>query len=138
MSSALKVPALAFIATWLLHTADHIRRGLETTSEGVTWAGTVAAILAAIALTLIFTRHVSAAFVSAAVFPALAFGVAATHLAPEWGYFSEPLLFDSQTDAWAAIAAVPEIAAAAWLGAVSFRDVRANDYKMPETPQRFT
>ena len=132
MQSSLRVPALVFIATWLVHTADHVRRGLENTSDGVTWAGTLAAVLAAIALTLISTEHNSAAMVSAAVFPSIAFGVAATHLAPGWGYFSEPLLFDSQTDVWATIAVVPEIVAAAWLGERSFREVRNSGYRTPE------
>lgn len=127
----LRTPALVFIATWVLHTSDHIRRGLENTSDGVTWAGTVAAILSAVALTLIFTRHRSAATVSAVVFPSLAFGVTATHVAPDWGYFSEPLVFDSQTDVWAAVAAFPEILAAAWLGAVAFGILKEAGFRSP-------
>ena len=130
-TNQLKPPALVFIATWLVHTGDHLRRGLENTSEGVTWAG----IVAAIALTLIFTKHHAAASVSAVVFSSLAFGVTATHLAPDWGYFSEPLLFDSQTDVWAAVAAVPEIIAAAWLGLVAFQLIKSNGFKSPAVQQ---
>ena len=129
--TTLKGAGLLFILTWTVHTADHIRRGTGLTSDGVIWAGTVAAILAAVALTLIYTDHPLAAFASAAVFLSLAIGVSATHLAPGWGYFSEPLLIDSQTDGWAAVAAIPEIVAAAWLGGVALKIVRADGFQVP-------
>lgn len=127
---ALQTAALVFIATWLLHTADHIRRTTASTSDGVIWAGTLAAVLAAVALTLVFTGHSLAPFAVAAVFGSLAVGTAASHLAPAWGYFSEPLLFDSSTDRWALAAAVPEIVAAGWLGWLGFQIVRDNGYQV--------
>ncbi|MGI9594813.1 MAG: hypothetical protein ACR2QK_01555, partial [Acidimicrobiales bacterium] len=64
------------------------------------------------------------------VFTSLAVGTAASHLAPAWGYFSEPLLFGSATDRWALAAAIPEILAAAWLGWLGFRIVRANNFQV--------
>jgi hypothetical protein len=100
----------------------------------VIWAGTTSAILATVALTLVFTDHPVAALASAAVFLSLAIGVSASHLAPGWGYFSEPLLIDSQTDGWAAVAAIPEIIAAAWLGWVALKIVRADGFQVP-TPR---
>lgn len=126
----LKPAGLTFIATWMVHTADHIRRGTDLTSDGVIWAGTLAGMLAAIALTLVFTDHPLAPFATLAVFGALAFGVTATHYAPGWGYFSEPLLADSATDGWAAIAALPEIAAAAWLAWIGLGVVRRQNYQL--------
>lgn len=124
---------MVFIGTWLVHTADHVRRGTETTSDGVVWAGTFAAVLAAVTLTLVYTEHRLAPFAVTAVFPAIALGVAATHLAPEWGYFSEPLLFDSATDRWAAAAAIPEILAASWLGWEGLQSVREAGYRVVDT-----
>ena len=94
------------------------------------WSGTLAAILAAVALTLVFTDHSTAPFVAFVVFGGLAFGVSATHLLPDWGYFSEPLLVDSASDRWAAAAAVPEIVASAWLAWLAFRIVRSNDFRI--------
>jgi len=126
----LKGAGVVFAITWVVHSADHIRRGTALTSDGVLWGGTTAAVLAAIALTLVFTNHALAPFVSLAVFGALAVGVSATHYAPAWGYLSEPLLFDSQADRWAAAAALPEILAAAWLAWISFGLVRAQQFRV--------
>ncbi len=129
--AGLRGPAAIFIATWLLHTGDHVRRGYDLTSAGVIHGGFVAAILAAITLTLIFTGHRFAPFVATAVFPTVAIGVSATHLLPDWGFFSEPLLFDSAADNFAAVAAIPEIFAAAWLGWLALRVVQANGFQLP-------
>lgn len=131
---SMKAAGLVFVATWLLHTADHIRRTTASTSDGVIWAGTLAGILSAVALTLVFTDHALAPFAVATVFGSLALGTAASHLAPAWGYFSEPLLFDSSTDRWALAAAVPEIVAAGWLGWLGFQIVRRNDYRVLPAP----
>lgn len=127
---ALRLWGGVFIATWLVHTADHVRRTTDLTSDGVIWAGTFAAIAAAVALTLIFTDHPLAPFAAATVFISLAVGVSATHLAPSWGYFSEPLLVDSATDRWALVAALPEIAAAAWLGWLGLQIVREQNFQL--------
>ncbi|MEM9612315.1 MAG: hypothetical protein AAGA59_05255 [Actinomycetota bacterium] len=131
-SRALPLWGGVFIATWLVHTGDHIRRTTASTSDGVIWAGTFAAVAAAVALTLIFTGHPLAPFAAASVFTSIAVGVTATHLAPSWGYFSEPLLFDSATDRWALVAAMPEILVAAWLGWLGFRIVRAQNFQLVE------
>ena len=130
-SSNLKTPTLVFIATWIVHTGDHIRRGYEFTPDGVIHSGFTAGILAAIALTLIFTEHRLAPFLATAVFPSLAIGVSATHLLPDWGFFSEPLIFDSAADTWAAVAAIPEIASALWLGVRAFGVVRSRGFQVP-------
>lgn len=127
---SIRIAGLVFIATWLVHTADHIRRTTALTSDGVIWAGTVAAIASAVALTLIFTDHPLAPFAATTVFTSLAIGTAATHLAPGWGYFSEPLLVDSAADRFALAAAIPEIVAAAWLGWLGFQVVRANNFQL--------
>ena len=131
--SGLKSSGSVFIATWGAHTADDVRRGTASTSDGVVWAGTFAAILAAMALTLVFTDHRFAPFVVTAVFPSIALGVAATHLAPGWGYFSEPLIFGSTTDRWALVAAIPEIFAALWIGWNGLRIVSDAGYRVEES-----
>ena len=119
-----------FIATWLVHSVDHMRRGLDASSEAVIWGGTLAALLAAVSITLVFARHDIAPAVATAVFPAIAIGVSATHLLPEWGVLSDPIIVDSTTDGWSIVAVVPEIVAAAVLGGVGLRLMSQHGYRL--------
>ncbi|MEM9564135.1 MAG: hypothetical protein AAGA93_16055 [Actinomycetota bacterium] len=128
--AALGRPAIVFAVTWLIHTADHVRRGTATTPDGVIWGGTLVAVLAAVALTLIAVGHPIAPMAAALVFPAIAVGVAASHLLPEWGWLSEPLLIEPVADRFAAAAASLEILGAAYLGWSGLRVVRANGYRL--------
>lgn len=127
-SITLKWAAIAFVLTWLGHTADHARRGLTATTEEVVWGGTFVGLLAAVSITLILTGHAIAPMVAAVIFPSIAFGVAATHLLPGWGFLSDPILVDSTTDGWSIVAVVPEIVAAAVLGAVALRVMVRHGY----------
>lgn len=134
-ANTLKGGSTVFIISWFIHTADHVRRGTVSTSDGVLWGGTAAAILATIALTLVFTNNEFAPFAVTAVFLSLAIGVSATHLLPGWGYLSEPLLIDSATDNWATAAAIGEILASLWLGLLGLRQLRVNNFQIQlETP----
>ena len=80
----LKVAAVLFAATWVIHTLDHARRGLADSPEAVIWAGTIAALMAAVVITLITVGHPTAPAMAAAVFPSIAFGVSASHFLPDW------------------------------------------------------
>ena len=126
----LRGPALLFLITWIVHSGDHIRRGTATTPDGVIWAGTLVAILVTVGLTLIFTGHALAPATTAVVFPAVAVGVVATHFLPDWGSLSEPLLVDSQADAFAALAAGLEVVGASILGLAGWRVMRDGGYRL--------
>ena len=117
-----------FVGAWSIHTVDHARRGVDATTDAVVWAGTAVAIIAAVSITLVLARHPTAPFVAAVVFGATAVGVSLTHLLPEWGVLSDPILVDSTTDRWSVVAVGLEIAAAAWLFGVAWQVLRANDY----------
>ena len=125
---SLKGAAWLFIATWTVHTLDHARRGVDASPEGVFWAGTAVALLAAVVITLILTDHPTAPALALMSFPAIAVGVTASHLPPKWGPLSDPILVDSATDGWSVPAVGGEIVAALWLGYVAFRIMRRNDY----------
>ncbi len=129
----LKGSGVLFMLTWTLHSADHIRRGTDLTSDGVIWAGTVAAMLIAVAVTLVLTDHPVAPFAVVAVGGALAVGVSLTHLVPGWGYFSEPLVFGSEADRWAVWAVMPEIMAAAWWAWIGLGVLRDQEFQMPQS-----
>lgn len=129
--------AWMFVGAWTVHTLDHARRGLGASPEGVTWAGTLVGLVAAVAITLIVVGHRVAPALAATVFPSIAFGVAASHLLPAWGPLSDPILFDSSTDVWSVPAVTIEIVAATVLGFVAWRIVRANGYSWSIPRQRW-
>ncbi len=135
--SSLRGAAWLFIASWGVHTLDHLRRGLTASPETVTWSGTMVALLACVAVTLVITRHAFAPVLSVAVFPSVALGVAATHLLPEWGPLSDPILFDSSSDVWSIPAVGLEIMAAAWLGVVALRIVRRHGFSSEIPAERW-
>ncbi len=126
--TSLRAGAFVFIAAWLVHTADHARRGLDDTTETVVWAGTFVGLLAAVSITLILVRHPTAPAIAAVVFPSIAFGVIASHLVPEWSALSDPLLVESATDRWSILAASGEIIAAVMLGVAAVRVMRRNEF----------
>lgn len=117
-----------FGATWLVHTVDHIRRGVGATSDAVVWAGSTVAMLAAIAITLVAVGHDIAPAAATVVFLSIAVGVSATHLLPQWGALSDPILVESTTDAWSIVAVCGEIAGAVVLGVAGLRVMAGNGY----------
>lgn len=114
-SVLLRAAAMVFAITFVVHSADHARRGLDVVREGVIWAGTVNAIVAAVVITLIATRHAAASVASAIGGFAMAIGVAASHLVPNWGPISDSLTSD-HADAFSWIAVSGEIGGALLLG----------------------
>ena len=128
--ATLQGAAWVFIASWVVHTSDHARRGLDASPDGVVWAGTLVGLLAAVVVTLILVGHASAPALAAVAFPAIAFGVAASHLPPDWGSLSDPILVESNTDGWSIAAVMGEVLAAAWLGLVAFRIVRRHHFSL--------
>jgi len=82
--------SIAFVATNVLHTADHVRQGLG----GLSWelfAGGSALSLAALAtLVLTLLRDPRAPLLAATVGLLGAAGIAASHLAPYWSALSDP------------------------------------------------
>ena len=117
---SLKAAAAVFVTGFLLHNADHARRGIDAVTDHVVWAGTTVAIVAAVILTLVFTDHPHAPLVAAAGGLGIAAGVAATHLLPDWGVLSDPLL-DLSVTSWVAVLA--EIGGALLLGITATRQV---------------
>ncbi|SRR5712692_1537295 len=112
----LRHAAVFFLVGFLIHTGDHLRRGVEVLTPEVLWAGTVSGVLVIGAITLALVGHRLAPLVAVAAGFPLALGVAAVHLLPSWSAFSDSLP-DGGADAlsWAAVLA--EIAGALAFGA---------------------
>ena len=83
--------AVLYGAGLVLHTADHIRRGVGVLTPEVYWAGTISTIAGVLTLVLVFTRHRWAPLVAAITGFQVAVGTAAVHLIPHWSSFSDAL-----------------------------------------------
>ena len=123
LTTAMSVLASGFV----LHNADHARRGLDAIGEGVVWGGTFAAMVVAVMVTLVIARHDAAPAVAAVGGFALAVGVSAVHLLPDWGALSDSLP-GGDVDALTWLAVLAEIGGAALVGAVALGILRDNDY----------
>ena len=113
---ALRWAAVLLAVGLLVHTADHLRRGLDEITTQVFWAGNVSTVLALAAITLVFAGHRRAAQLAVVVGLSQALGVAAVHLLPAWGVLSDSLA-DGGVDAISWVAVLAEIAGAAAFGA---------------------
>ena len=119
----LRGAAIVFTGGFLLHNADHARRGMDVVTDHVVWAGTLVAIVAAVTLTLVFTRHPLAPTVAAAAGLGIAVGVTASHLLPEWSAFSDSLP-QGDVDGLTWIAVLAELGGALFLAAAGFKAMR--------------
>ena len=125
----LKNAGLLLIAGFVVHNGDHARRGLDATSEPVVWGGLFALVVASVMLTLVFTKHPLAPAAAAAGGFAIAVGVSAVHLLPDWGPMSDSLP-SGDVDAFTWIAVLAEVLTAAMLGHVGLRIFRANGFQV--------
>ena len=120
---SLRTASVLFLAGFVLHNADHARRGLSAIHDEVVWSGTFVAVVAAVTLTLVFTRHAAAPLAATATGFATAAGVSASHLLPTWSALSDSLP-DGNVDGWTWVAVLAEIVGALVLGAAGLRVLR--------------
>jgi hypothetical protein len=119
----LSLAAAAFVAANLLHTLDHLRQGTGDRAIEVLAGGTAISILAVLTLVLALRHHPRAALWAAVVGTWSALGVIASHMAPHWSALSDSY-FEIHADALSWVVMLAEVAAAAYLGLVGFRELR--------------
>jgi hypothetical protein len=85
----LKRAALLYATGLVLHTADHLKRGLDVVTPQVLWAGNLSTLLGVATVVLVLMRHPRAPLFAALTGIPVAVGVAAVHLLPEWSAFSD-------------------------------------------------
>ena len=129
----MKAPSLPFATAlfagaWTIHSADHMRRGVGAVRDGVLWGGTGVAMLTAVLITLVIVGHEIAPLAIAASGPAIAIGVSASHLVPDWGPFSDYLLA-GMTDWITTVAVLSGIAAGLIWGWSAFVVLRRHGYE---------
>lgn len=125
----LRNAAYALIAGFVLHNADHARRGLDGISEGVVWAGTLLLAVASVAVTLVLTRHHLAAAAATIVGWTVVVGVSSAHLLPDWGPLSDSLP-EGDVDVLTWLAVFSEIVAGAWFGWAGLQALRATNFQI--------
>jgi hypothetical protein len=113
----LDAAAWFFLAGFLVHQGDHMRRTLDGITDHVIWGGTGVAVLSAVALTLLVTRHRLGPLVAAGAGWFIAVGVSLTHLVPTWSALSDSLP-DGQVDAFTWFAVLFEVVGALVLAIV--------------------
>ena len=74
-----------------VHVVDHLRRGQDSVTEQLYWAGNLALVVQVAVITLILTRHRLAPLAAAAAGFPLALGFFAAHWLPEWSALSDPV-----------------------------------------------
>jgi hypothetical protein len=128
---ALTVAALAFLTANLLHGADHVRQQLAGVNSAVMLGGAALTAAAVAVVVLVIRQSPHAPLFATAVGVSAAVGVAASHIAPHWGLFSDSYVNDIHPDpiAWAVM--LLEVASGVVLGAVGARRVWSGRYRAP-------
>ncbi len=85
----LKYCALFYALGLGLHTADHLRRGLDAVTPQVLWLGNVSTVAGIAVATLVVVGYRNAPLLAAVTGIPVAVGVAAVHLLPKWSAFSD-------------------------------------------------
>ena len=114
----LRAAALVYAAGLVLHTADHVRRGLDTVTPAVLWAGNISTAIGLVTVVLVLSRHRLAPLAAAVTGVPIALGVAAVHLLPNWGALSDPFVGGAAAGVtiWSWTVVLVEIAGALMLG----------------------
>jgi hypothetical protein len=122
--------AIFFAFGFFVHNADHLRRGTDTITTTLFWAGNLAGVISIFTIVVVLMGVRWAPYVAiAAGFP-LALGFAAAHVLPEWSALSDSFV-DGSVSAFSWFAAMLEIAGALALG---FAGIHALRHDVASTP----
>ena len=119
----LRYAAVLYAAGLALHTADHLRRGIDVVTTEVLWLGNLSTAAGIVVIVMVFTRHRLAPTAAVLLGFPVAIGVAAVHLLPRWSTLSDAFPGAHGTGvtpmSWAVV--LLEIAGAFSLGLVGAR-----------------
>ena len=120
----LRSAAWFFAAGVVVHNGDHLRRGTDSVTAELFWAGNVALVISAVVIVLALRRHPAAPRVAMVAGPLLAAGFAAAHLLPTWSVLSDSFV-DGDVSAFSWAASLLEIAGALLVGVAGAQAWRA-------------
>ncbi|MFP3900844.1 MAG: hypothetical protein ACLFXM_08295 [Acidimicrobiia bacterium] len=119
----LRAAALVFLVTFVGHTADHLRRGLDAISTEVEVLGNAGTVLTVVAIGLVLAGHRWGPAAAVAAGLPLALGFALVHFLPDWGAFSDSFP-SGDVDALSWLAASGEVVGALVFAAAGARALR--------------
>ena len=131
----LRVAALVYLAGLALHTADHLRRGLDAVTHHVFWLGNVSTAVGIVAVVLILTGHRYAPMLAVAFGFPVAIGVAAVHLLPEWSTALSDSFVDQSVSWMSWTVVIIEIVGALATGIFGLRLLRGTEPTTASTRQ---
>lgn len=120
---ALTWAAIFFAVGFFVHNADHFRRGTDTVSTTLLWAGTLAGVLSIFVIVVVLLNVRWAPIVAVAAGFPLALGFAAAHLLPTWSDLSDSFV-DGHVSGFSWFASLLEIAGALALGLAGVHALR--------------
>jgi hypothetical protein len=91
-----------------IHLIDHLRRGQDSVTEQLYWAGNMGLVVQVAVITLIITRHRVAPLAAMAAGVPLALGFTAAHWLPTWSSLSDSFVEDGAS-AFSYVASLAEI-----------------------------
>jgi hypothetical protein len=126
----LRYAALFYALGLALHTADHLRRGLDASTDQVLIAGNLSTAVGITVAVMVIVGSRHAPLLAAITGFPIAIGVAAVHLLPTWSAFSDTFVnaHDTGVTAMSWSVVLIEIAGALALGVTGLlvlRDERA-------------
>ena len=98
-----------FMVGSAIHLVDHLRRGQDSVTEQLYWAGNLALVVQVAVITLVLTRHKVAPLAAAAAGFPLALAFTAAHWLPHWSSLSDSFV-DDGASAFSYVASLTEIA----------------------------
>src|SRR5437899_6563560 len=85
----LRYATLLYAFGLIVHTGDHLHRGVDVLTPEVFWAGNISTVLGVAVIALVLVGHPSAPLFATLLGFTVAPGVAAAHLLPHWSAFSD-------------------------------------------------
>ena len=85
----LKYSALFYALGLAMHTADHLRRGLDVVTVQVQWVGNVSTVVGMTVAVLVIVGYRHGPMLAATTGIPVGIGVAAVHLLPKWSALSD-------------------------------------------------
>ena len=124
----LKYCALFYALGLALHTADHLRRGLDVLTPQVIWAGNLSTAVGITVAIMVILGHRYGPMLAAVTGVPVALGVAAVHLLPKWSALSDSFVNAHNTGvsalSWTVV--LIEIVGALAMGVVGYAIVRGD------------